>query len=444
MRSEVSKTIPPTCSQCFIHELIGAVDSSAGLPELSEHLLRNVARLMDSGEGIFCLYDEFGPAQATLASSHGRGFKMGFGIPLPEVSPQTLAAMTSGMPHVVNGAPLPELRAARSECEMPLKRGSNMIIPLTIKSAGLGAIMLWRPEDVPPFDGSSDIERAQLIGRSCALVIQDRIVNERMLHQETFAMFGTVVAGLSHDIKNVLTAIRGGIGIIGMGLHQDNRLSRNTQLLNGLVLNLMDLAREHQPMRQCFSVNDMIERVVALVRPECKTAGIDLEVHCVRELYLQGDPDQIFRVLLNLVQNAVEALCSMDRAEVLRLITISAYEATPREITLSPTLRSRAERWLVLTVSDTGPGIPKEDLMRIWRLSYTKNKAHGTGLGLFISRRIVEDHGGRVYAQSDGQHGATFTILLPHVSTKPVEASPLSLSGHEASHSPPHSLDFSI
>jgi signal transduction histidine kinase len=141
---------------------------------------------------------------------------------------------------------------------------------------------------------------------------------------------------------------------------------------------------------------------------------VEIQLQAVREITCFGDPDQIFTALLNLVQNAVEAVCTLDPGDRVRRVTISVYEATPDEITLSPSLRRRSDRWVVISVEDTGPGIPKEEQPLIWRLFYTTKGHKGTGLGLPTTRHLIEEHGGRLCMQSDGRNGATFTILLPH------------------------------
>ncbi|MCX7717269.1 MAG: GAF domain-containing sensor histidine kinase [Candidatus Sumerlaeaceae bacterium] len=408
-------------------DLFSALDSSLSLEAAANCVLATSVRFLNALEGILCLCDETGPSFLTLTSSVGQGFKMGVGIPVAGETPTVQQALKDGLPRVIQGPQVPELLSARVDPYQAAGSGSNLIIPMAAHGRAIGTMVLWRPQEFPAFD-DNQIEAAWLVGHASALMIHDRLTTDRMVHQERLAMLGTVIAGISHSIKNILTGVRGAVGIIATGLEQDRRetiqaghdmLNRNIQTLNNLVLNLLDISREQRSVREFFCINDLVRRSVDLLAQTCKADGVEIEVQAVREIMCFGDPDRIFTAVLNLVQNAVDAVCSVDSCDRGRRVIVSVYEATPGEITLSPSLQRRSDRWVVVSVEDTGPGIPKEEQPHIWRLFYTTKGSKGTGLGLPMTRHLIEEHGGRLYLQSDGRNRATFTILLPQKAPDP-------------------------
>jgi signal transduction histidine kinase len=185
-----------------------------------------------------------------------------------------------------------------------------------------------------------------------------------------------------------------------------DRLLRNIKhsadRMNGLVSDLLDLARlrSHRADLQLRRVDlgDLVEGAAAMMRPLIEQAGQSLTLAIpVPAPSVLGDPRRLERVLTNLLSNATKF--------------------APRDAKIDVVVQRRPDGVLV-SVSDTGPGISSEAMPRLFEQFYTSRSSSsihniGTGLGLPIAKGIVEAHGGRIWAESEPGHGATFHVELP-------------------------------
>ena len=214
-------------------------------------------------------------------------------------------------------------------------------------------------------------------------------------------------AGLAHEIRNPLGAIKGAAQCLDpRALPAEDRelvdvIVEEVNRLNGVVSAFLDYAR---PLKQSFGPTDLNEVVTRTVR----LIGNDIPSHLSLQVELgpasariDGDAEQLKQVLLNLVQNAVQALG--DKPGSLHIRTVRPDRLDDFRV-LSDTLE--------LQVSDSGPGIPLEQQRHIFVPFYT-TKSKGTGLGLAICQRIVKNHGGSILVQSRPGEGTTFVVRLP-------------------------------
>jgi signal transduction histidine kinase len=125
------------------------------------------------------------------------------------------------------------------------------------------------------------------------------------------------------------------------------------------------------------------------------------------------DSDQIFRCLLNLVDNAIEA-CSGSGEVRVEVRKLRFSESQPEKCQLRG-----HDTVLVIAVSDTGTGIPSKQLETIFEPFFSTKGSHGTGLGLAVTKKIIEEHGGKISVQSTAESGTTFIIVLPFIDTPP-------------------------
>jgi C4-dicarboxylate-specific signal transduction histidine kinase len=156
------------------------------------------------------------------------------------------------------------------------------------------------------------------------------------------------------------------------------------------------LFRKGDQGRQRVDVNAIVHAVLQSLRGELKDHGVENRLELSELPLVDGHRGQLQEVVFNLVQNAIEAMDTMqDRRRILRVRTEPlGHEA------------------IVLTVEDSGPGIVPQQLDNIFD-AFVTTKSHGMGLGLAISRMIVEHHGGKLAASSDGKSGASFQLVLP-------------------------------
>jgi len=227
----------------------------------------------------------------------------------------------------------------------------------------------------------------------------ERLHRTQMSRAEHFATLGEVATGLAHEIRNPLAGIAGVIEIIGRDLPTTSParavvkdVRQEIARINHIVTDLLQTARPHPPKVRKSDLNTTVEHAVMLGRQQAMAKGIEIALHKDPSLLeVEHDSDQIHQVLLNLLLNAQQAIETKGKIEV-------AVE--------------RKGSTAVIEVKDNGRGITPEHLPNIFRPFYT-TKGDGTGLGLSLARRIVEDHHGRIDVTSSVGKGTTFAVVLP-------------------------------
>jgi signal transduction histidine kinase len=210
----------------------------------------------------------------------------------------------------------------------------------------------------------------------------ERLHRTQMSRAEHLATLGELATGLAHEIRNPLAGIAGVIEIIGRDLPTTSParavvkdVRQEIARINQIVANLLQTARPHPPRVRKGDLNTTVEHAVMLGRQQALAKSVEILLRKDPSLpEVEHDSDQIHQVLLNLLLNALQAIDVNGKVSV----TVKPKGAMA-----------------VVEVTDNGRGIPPEDLPNIFRPFYT-TKGEGTGLGLSLARRIVEDHHGRI------------------------------------------------
>jgi signal transduction histidine kinase len=238
----------------------------------------------------------------------------------------------------------------------------------------------------------------------------ERLHRTQMSRAEHLATLGEMATGLAHEIRNPLAGIAGVIEIIGRDLPASSPartvvkdVRQEIARINHIVTDLLQTARPHPPTVRKSDLNTTVEHAVMLGRQQAIAKSMDITLHKDPSLpEVEHDSDQIHQVLLNLLLNALQAIDANGKITV----------------TVKP-LGANA----VVEVADNGRGIPADHLPNIFRPFYT-TKGDGTGLGLSLARRIVEDHQGRIDVTSAVGKGTMFAVVLPlHRAAAPVSPS---------------------
>ena len=245
----------------------------------------------------------------------------------------------------------------------------------------------------------------------------ERLHRTQISRAEYMSSMGELATGLAHEIRNPLAGVAGVIEIVARDLPSTSPacevakdVRQEIARISRILTDLLETARPHPPQIRRSNLNTTVEHAVMLARQQVLSKPIRIELEKAVELpEVEHDSDQIHHVLLNLLLNAVQ---SMDG------------EGTVR-VRLAPSGSSAA-----IEVSDTGRGIAPRDLPNIFRPFYT-TKGNGTGLGLSLARRIVEEHHGRIEVRSKVGEGSQFTVLLPFELPAPPAGSPPSAATAE-------------
>ena len=228
----------------------------------------------------------------------------------------------------------------------------------------------------------------------------ERLHRTQMSRAEHFATLGELAAGLAHEIRNPLAGIAGVVEIIGRDLPTTSparSVVKDVRVeiaqINRILTDLLETARPHPPSIRRSDLNTTAEHAVMLARQQALSRPIEIVFKKNSELpEIEHDSDQIHQVLLNLLLNAIQAIDGAGKVTV---------EIEPRG------------RTAAIIVADSGRGILPEHLPNIFRPFYT-TKGNGTGLGLSLARRIVEEHHGHIEVTSTVGKGSKFVVSLPY------------------------------
>jgi signal transduction histidine kinase len=227
----------------------------------------------------------------------------------------------------------------------------------------------------------------------------ERLHRTQMSRAEHMATLGEMATGLAHEIRNPLAGIAGVIEIIGRDLPETSParavvkdVRQEISRINRIVTDLLQTARPHPPKVRKSDLNTTVEHAVMLGRQQGLSKAVEIKLQKDPSLpEVEHDSDQIHQVMLNLLLNALQAIDVNGKIAV--------------------TVESRGGQ-AVIEVADNGRGIAPDLLPNIFRPFFT-TKGDGTGLGLSLARRIIEDHQGRIDVTSAVGKGATFSVVLP-------------------------------
>ncbi len=251
--------------------------------------------------------------------------------------------------------------------------------------------------------------QASLAFENAALYRAQRERLDRLHRAERLAAVGQLAAGVAHEIRNPLTAIRSTMQYLLRGLDPGEpkhqlvaELLSEVDRINGTVGGLLSLSRSGEIRRSEIDLREPLGKAVQLVQARAAEEDVTIESDLGRqELRILGDPGALQQVFLNLLLNAVQSMPGGGRISV--------------GVAPWPALRgSGGPRWAEVRIADTGPGIAPDQLRRVFDPFYT-TKRDGTGLGLAICHGLVEQHEGEIRMESEEGTGTTASVRLPWI-----------------------------
>jgi signal transduction histidine kinase len=225
-----------------------------------------------------------------------------------------------------------------------------------------------------------------------------RDAQEQLICKEKLAVLGQLAGGVGHELRNPLAAIKNGAYFLNMVLEEpDAKVKETLEILQKevatserIIGNLLDFARAKPPTRRKVDIKYIVQEALSRTAvPE----NVEVESQLDGRLpTMLTDPDQLGQVFGNIILNAVQAMPEGGR------LVVKSQVPSPE--------------WVAVSFTDTGMGIPEENLGKLFEPLFT-TKAKGTGLGLAVTKTLVEGHGGTIEVESEVGKGSTFTVRLP-------------------------------
>ncbi|NOZ64527.1 MAG: histidine kinase, partial [Caldiserica bacterium] len=219
------------------------------------------------------------------------------------------------------------------------------------------------------------------------------------------AGIGMAIAGMAHYVKNIIQGLKGGGTLVDLGMSEKKPMllqkgwevvKRAVARIEDLIMNMLTYSKERKPVKKPTQLNELIKEILELFQVKLKEHKIAVEADLDPEIKeVMVDPQAIHRAILNLLTNAIEAIGENGK------ITFSTR---------------RIPRGMEIKVSDTGKGIPEEILPQLFTPFTSGKGMEGTGLGLAVTHKIIQEHGGEIRVESRINRGTTFTIFLPFTS----------------------------
>jgi two-component system NtrC family sensor kinase len=277
----------------------------------------------------------------------------------------------------------------------------NVNRPLKSIETGIQKIVEGDYNNIPPISSGDEFE--SLVASLNTMISELNRRSEQLVQREKMASLGILTSGVAHELNNPLNNISTSVQILLEEL-EDADLEYKKELLTqtegqiqrarDIVRALLEFSRERSFKRKKVKLADLVENTLRLIKGEIPT-HVQLTVEIPADIQGEMDPRRIEQVLINLILNGIQAM------EAGGILSISACAAAN-------------EAGFYFEVSDTGKGIPPQDLGKIFDPFFTtKDVGKGSGLGLSVSHGIIKQHGGRIEVKSEVGQGSTFSVFLP-------------------------------
>jgi signal transduction histidine kinase len=288
---------------------------------------------------------------------------------------------------------------------------ADLSFPIVGHDRVVGLLNL-RDERLAEAYSNEEIGLCAQLAEQMAIAVENSQVFERLKERDRLAALGEMAAGLAHEIRNPLGAIKSASQYLtASGAGGEERefigvIVEEVDRLNNVVSAFLDYARPYRGTFAPFDLNGAVEKTVDFLRARDIPPGVRVRLAFTRNLpRVMGDAEKIRQVLINLILNAVQAMEGKGRLLI---------ASRPVRHLVESTLQDGTGRMgmVELRVKDSGPGIPPDVLKSLF-IPFFTTKEKGTGLGLAISQRIVQTHGGSLDVRTRKGKGAEFILRLP-------------------------------
>ncbi|MCA9600521.1 MAG: GAF domain-containing protein, partial [Myxococcales bacterium] len=287
---------------------------------------------------------------------------------------------------------------------------ASVCLAIRAESGEIYGLLCLRDERLRDAFSPEEVQLLRGLTAQASLAVENSRLYQHIKERDRLAALGEMAAGLAHEIRNPLGAIKASAQFLhGPDAERDERaveeflgiIIDEVDRLNRVLSSFLDFARPSRGNPSAADMNATVERTMQLLGPECEAANVQVALDLHPDTpNVRIDVEQLRQVLINLVRNAVQA---MERGGTL---TVSTQLRARRDVD------GASRRWAEMRVGDTGPGIPQKIMSTLF-VPFVTTKDSGTGLGLSISHRIVTTAGGSIDARNEAGSGATFVVRLP-------------------------------
>jgi signal transduction histidine kinase/pSer/pThr/pTyr-binding forkhead associated (FHA) protein len=397
----------------ILYQLGAALGSSFNIDQVLEVIMDLVFETVKADRGFILLIDENGEPVPKVLRMRGEENDKNSANKTPKFhASRTIInhVLTSGQA-VLSSNAMADRLFSKSKSVHDLGIRSALCVPIKARRLDakggdeiLGVIYI--DSSVKNYTYSPDqLRLLTTIGLQAGMAIQNAKLYQQGLNAERMAAIGETTAALSHSIKNILQALRGGADVVELGLKGNNMtqankgwriVDRNLEKIYNLTMNLLAYSKPREPQLQMVQPRVLINECLELVAPTATEKG----VMCVADVdkdhpAIPLDPDGIHQAVMNLLSNAIDAV--EPNKGLIRVV--GHYDAENRQS--------------VIEVIDNGPGIAPSMMKHLFELFHSTKGNRGTGLGLAVTKKIVEEHDGSISVKSNETDGTIFTMRLP-------------------------------
>lgn len=385
--------------------VLGISRSLAGKLDVDHVLGVVVGKVADiiGAEGASVLLIDPATGGMTFHLAAGPGAEAAMTVPLPPGAGICGHVARTREPLIVNDAQNDERLYRPVDDTTGLTTRNLLCVPLEGGQRLWGVLELINKCDGLDFD-PHDLRLAEAVATQIALALENAHLHAEGLRKERLAAVGQTVSGLAHCVKNILNGIRSGSAVVdrAMAAGDHQRVSegwqvvrKNNDMLGSLVLDMLSLARESGFHPFPTDINDLVDQICQLLSAAAAERGIRVSAVPAEGLGdIMADPTQLYRCLLNLLSNAVDA-CGDDgrvRARVHRGAGRSRF---------------------TVSILDDGAGITPENCRKLFAEFFTTKGSRGTGLGLPVTKKLIDGMGGKITFHSVVGRGTKFVIAVP-------------------------------
>ena len=383
----------------ILYEHIAEVSSIFNADQLLERTLDMIFGIMKGDRGYIMLIDEQGKLIVKAA-------KTGDENPRDQIpiSRTIIREVVSKQIGVLSSNAMSDKRFTAGKSVHNFGIRSAVCVPIKGRERILGVIHL----DCSVSEHTYSTEQLRLltaIGYQTGLAIENVRLYEQAVQRERLAAVGETVAVLSHHTKNLLQALVAGIDVVEMGLKNDDLakakkhwpiVQRNLTRINDLILNMLTFSKNREPLLDETQANDVLRECIELISQAADERGVAVLADLDECPDIPADAAGLHQAFMNLLGNALDAVADGGA------ITVSShYDSMNRNV--------------IVRVTDNGSGISPEQVQQIWEPFWSSKGHRGTGLGLAVTKKIIDEHQGQIEVQSRVGEGTTFTVLLPSI-----------------------------